>query len=64
MIDIYIYRPDKANNRYINPDWLYTARGQNFRDWQRDKEEEYQYRVEKIKERLARPPKHRVREVW
>ena len=63
-MNFFIYRPDKVNNRRINPDYLYTLKGQNFRDWQRDKEEEYVYRVELIKERLARPPKHKVREVW
>lgn len=60
----FFYRPDLAMDNRINPDLLYTLKGQNFRDWQRDKEEEYQYRVEKIKERLAQPPKHMVKELW
>lgn len=63
-MDFFIYRPDLAPDRRINPDWLYTLKGQNFRDWQRDKEEEYSYRVEKIKEKLAQPPKHRIKEWW
>lgn len=59
-MNFFIYRPYLANDWRINPDWLYTLKGQNYRDWQRDKEEEYQYRVETIKRNLARPPKHKV----
>lgn len=63
-MDIFIYRPDKATPKKINLDLVYTANGQNFRDWQRDREELYNYKVETIKENLSRPPKHMIKEWW
>lgn len=51
-MNFFIYRPDKVLNRRIKPEGLYTLKGQNFLDWERDKEEEYLYRVEKIKDKL------------
>lgn len=59
---IWIYRPDRMNKVVL--DCLYTTKDRNFRDVQKDKDEAYQYKVELIKEKLAKPPKHKVLDYW
>lgn len=39
-------------------------KGQNYRDWQRDQEEVYHYKVEQIKRKLNKRPKHKVLDYW
>lgn len=63
-ITIFIYRPDKRFHAAVNPDMCYTISGQNFREWQRDKEEVYNYRVEQIKCKLNKRPSHKVEDYW
>ena len=51
-LNIFIYRPDKAPDLRVIPDLCYTLSGQNYRDWQKDQEEAYHYKVELIKKAL------------
>jgi hypothetical protein len=51
-MNIFIYRPDKAFNTKVIPDLCYTLSGQNYREWQRDQDEAYQYKVELTKRKL------------
>ena len=59
---IFIYRPDLRNK--VNPDLCYTLNGQSYREWQRDQEVAYDYKVELIKRKLEQFPKHRVEDYW
>lgn len=66
-IRVWIYRPDKAFNPNVVPDLCYTPDGQNYRDWQRDEQEAYNYKVEQIKRRLKeaeRPNKDFIEDYW
>lgn len=45
-LNIFIYRPDLGAARHINPDLCFTPQGQSYHDWQRDREELYQYKLE------------------
>lgn len=63
-LDIFIYRPDKQPDKNVIPDLCYTLSGQGFRDWQKDQEEVYAYKVEQIKKKLSRKPKHKVYDYW
>ena len=64
MINIFIYRPDKIQTANINPDLCYTCKGQHFREWQRDQEEVYRYKVELLKQRLNEAPEHKIEDYW
>lgn len=57
-LNIFIYRPDKAPHKDIIPDLCYTPDGQNYRDWQRDHDEAYQYKIELIKQKAAKQKKN------
>lgn len=59
---IFIYRPDRANK--VNPDLCYTPKGQPYRDWQRDQDVAYDYKVELIKRKLEQLPKHKIEDYW
>lgn len=65
-LNIFIYRPDKAPDLRVIPDLCYTLSGQNYRDWQKDQEEAYHYKVEQIKHKLkqARLNEHFVEVPW
>lgn len=63
-MSIFIYRPDKRPHPDVNPDLCYTLSGQNYRDWQRDNDEAYNYKVEQIKHRLSRRPDYQVEDYW
>jgi len=63
-MNIFIYRPDKQPNQNVIPDLCYTLKGQNYREWQRDQEEVYHYKVEHIKRKLNKRPRHKVLDYW
>lgn len=63
-MDIFIYRPDRTPNKNVIPDMCYTLDGRNYRDWQRDKEEAYNFKVEMIKKNLNKKPKYKVYDYW
>lgn len=63
-LDIFIYRPDKQFHRNVNPDYCYTVKGQNFREWQQDQETARQYKVECIKIKLSQKPDYKVFDYW
>lgn len=63
MVKIFIYRPDKAN-RHINWSGLYNANGQNWLDYDRDRDEAYQYKVELLKKELSRKHKTYLEDYW
>lgn len=63
-LEILFYRPDKLSSTVINPDLCYTLKGQNYREWQRDQEELYQYRVHLAKHKLDKLPSHKVLDYW
>jgi len=63
-LEIFIYRPERQPNPNVIPDLCYTLKGQNYRDWQRDQEEVYHYKVEQIKRKLNKRPKHKVLDYW
>lgn len=68
-LNVFIYRPDKGISKQaakVLPDLCYTPHGQNYRDWQKDQDEAYQYKVEMIKRGLAqrRCNSHFVEVVW
>ena len=63
-MNIFIYRPDRPFNPNINPNYCYTLKGQNFRDWQKDQEEAYNYRVEQLKRKLSRRPSIKIEDYW
>lgn len=64
MINIFIYRPDKIQSANISPDLCYTCKGQHFREWQRDQEEVYKYKVELLKRKLNETPEHKIEDYW
>lgn len=63
-MNIFIYRPDKMQAPEINPDLCYTTKGQSLREWQRDRDEVYSYRIEQIKRKLHKKPVHKVEDYW
>lgn len=63
-MNIFIYRPDRTPNKNVIPDMCYTLDGRNYRDWQRDKEEAYNFKVEMIKKNLNKKPKYKVYDYW
>lgn len=63
-INVFIYRPDKSFHPNVNPDYCYTAKGQHYRDWQKDQDEAYAYKVEILKRKLSRKPDHKVLDYW
>jgi hypothetical protein len=63
-LNIFIYRPDKRFHPNVNLDCCYTISGQHYRDWQKDQDEAYAYKVNMIKEKLNEMPKHKVEDYW
>ena len=63
-MNIFIYRPDRTPNKNVIPDMCYTLDGRNYRDWQRDQEEAYNFKVEMIKKNLNKKPKYKVYDYW
>lgn len=68
-LNVFIYRPDRGISKQaakVLPDLCYTLQGQNYRDWQKDQDEAYQYKVETIKRGLARRRRnsHFVEVAW
>lgn len=67
-MNIFIYRPDRGlseNKMKIEPDLCYTNRGQNFRDWQKDQQSVYDYKIELIKRKLSKPKNsHYLPDFW
>lgn len=63
-MQILIYRPDKRYHPDVNPDLCWTIKGQNFRDWQKDQQEAYIYKVEIIKRKLERKNKSFLPDYW
>ena len=63
-LNIFIYRPDRAPHKNINPDMCYTHNGQPYRGWQIDQEEAYQYKVELMKRKLNQMPDYKVLDYW
>ncbi len=65
-MNIFIYRPDKCPNAKVVPDLCYTPKGQNYREWLRDQDEAYQYKVEIIKRKLKekRKTSHFLEDYW
>ncbi len=65
-LNIFIYRPDKAPDMRVIPDLCYTPTGQNYREWQKDQEEAYHYKVELIKDKCksSRTNAHFVEVPW
>jgi hypothetical protein len=65
-MNIFIYRPDKCQNAKVVPDLCYTPKGQNYREWLRDQDEAYQYKVEIIKRKLKekRKTSHFLEDYW
>ncbi len=60
---VWVYRPDKAN-RNINYSGLINATGQSYPEYDRDKNEAYQYKLELLKEKIGRRNKHYVEDWW
>jgi len=66
-VRVFIYRPDLAGSKNIIPDLCFTPDGQNYREWQRDQEELYQYKLEQAKreiENKKRKHKHFIEVGW
>lgn len=66
-LNIFIYRPDLGAARHINPDLCFTPQGQSYHDWQRDREELYQYKLEQAKLKIERQKckhKHYIEVSW
>lgn len=68
-LNVFIYRPDRGISKQaakVLPDLCYTPQGQNYRDWQKDQDEAYNYKVEMIKRGLAqqRRNSHFVEVAW
>lgn len=63
-LNIFIYWPNKRFHPNVNPDCCYTVNGQNYREWQKDQDEAYAFKVEMLKKRLVQKPKHRVEDYW
>ena len=64
-VNIFIYRPDKQPNQNVIPDLCWTPQGQNFREWQSDKQTLRDYKVELIKKKLStRKNSHFVEDYW
>lgn len=63
-LEIFIYRPDLYQAGRINPDACFTIKGQHYSDWQKDQDEAYHYKVEQIKRKLNKRPKHKVLDYW
>ena len=63
-LEIFIYRPDLYQAGRINPDAVFTIKGQHYSDWQKDQDEAYHYKVEQIKIKLNKRPKHKVLDYW
>ena len=63
-MNIFIYRPDKRPHPVVNLDLCYTPSGQNFRDWQKDQEEAYIYKIEQIKRKLNSKPDYQIEDYW
>ena len=61
--NVWIYRPDKYNNR-VHPSSLYQSDGQTYPDWKRDQETVYDYRVRKIIQKLEGKPDYQVYDYW
>ena len=66
-LKVWIYRPDLRPHPKVDPDLCYDLKGQNFRDWQRDEQTVYDYKVDEIRRNLkeaARPHKHYLEDYW
>lgn len=63
-LNIFIYRPDIRFHPNVNPDCVYTLKGQPYREWQRDREELYNYKVSEAKKRLNHPKSDMVLDYW
>lgn len=63
MVKIFIYRPDKAN-RNINWSGVYHVSGQSWLEYDRDRDEAYQYKVELLKKELSRKHKTYLEDYW
>lgn len=63
-MNILIYRPDRFQAYKVHPEAVFTLKGQSFADWQRDQQTAYEYKVELLKRRLHRKPKHKVFDYW
>lgn len=63
-MNIFIYRPERTPNKNVIPDMCYTLDGRNYRDWQKDQEEAYNFKVEMIKKNLNKKPKYKVYDYW
>lgn len=61
-MNIFIYRPDRMQSDKINPDLCYTLKGQPLREWQRDQDEIYNYRISKAKKKEV--PDYKVFDYW
>lgn len=64
-VNIFIYRPDRQPNENVIPDLCWTAKGQNFREWQADQQTLRDYKVELIKKKLStKKNSHFVEDYW
>ena len=66
-VNVWIYRPDLACHKNVVPDLCYSPQGQNYREWQRDKEEMYQYKLEQAKMKIEQEKckyKHFIEAGW
>lgn len=63
-LEIFIYKPHLYQASRINPDACFTLKGQNYHEWQRDRQTLYDYKVEMIKRKLNRKPKQKVYDFW
>lgn len=63
-MNIFIYRPERKQSRFIDPDVTYTIKGQPFSEWARDRQTVYDYKVELLKRKLHHKPKYKVYDYW
>jgi len=63
-MNILFYRPDKFQAYKVNPEAVFTLKGQPFSDWQRDQQTAYDYKVELLKRKLHRKPRHKIIDYW
>lgn len=59
-MEIFIYRPDLHPNKNINPELVFTLKGQPFFEWKRDQETIRDYRIQKEKEKMTEKPDWKV----
>lgn len=63
-MNIFIYRPDKAIPKGLIPDLCFTSNGLSYRSWRQRKDEEINFKKQKLKEKLDNPPEHKVLDYW